>query len=191
MSTEPTMRNQPFVRAARVLPSPVPARLARTLAAALMLLSLPVAPAAARAQDALAARPAPAPTLAPDSVVAIVLDAFSRVEGRLPTSALDVAYAFTAPANRAVIGSVERFEDVVADGAYRPLLGHRRAERGAIRVDGDHATQRVVVTAADGARVAYTFTLSRQSDGPFKDCWMTERVTREPPSRLAAPQLAE
>jgi hypothetical protein len=183
------MRNQPFVRAARVSPSPAPARLARTLAAALMLLSLAAAPAAA--QDPVAPRPAPAPSLAPDSVVGIVLDAFSRFEGRRQTSALDVAYAFTAPANRAVIGSVERFGDVVADGAYRPLLGHRRAVRGALRVDGDHATQRVVVTAADGALVAYTFTLSRQSDGQYKDCWMTERVTREPPSRLAAPQLAE
>jgi hypothetical protein len=174
------MRLQPSDRAPRGPSRPVPARLARTLALAL-LLALPAARPQAQA---------PAPALAPDSVVAIVLDAFARVGDGAATPALDVAYAFTAPANRAVIGSVERFVDVVADGAYRPLLGHRRAARGAIKVDGDHATQRVVVTAADGGLVAYTFTLSRQSDGAYKDCWMTERVTREPPSRLAAPQLA-
>jgi hypothetical protein len=108
----------------------------------------------------------------------------------VPTTGIDIAYAFTAPANRAVIGSVERFTDVVQDGAYRPLVGHRRAVRSAMKIDGDHATQRVVVTTADGVQVAFTFTLARQTDGEFKDCWMTERVTREPPSRLAAPQLA-
>ena len=131
----------------------------------------------------------PAPDLAPDAVVTIVLDAFAHMEHEAPTTALDVAYAFIAPANRASIGSVELFADVVHDGAYRPLLGHRRAVRSEMKVDGDRATQRVVVTSASGALVAYTFTLSRQTDGQYKGCWMTERVLRVPPSRLAAPLL--
>ena len=59
-----------------------------------------------------------------------------------------------------------------------------------MRIEGDHATQRVVVTTVDGAQVAYTFRLARQVDGEYKGCWMTERVTREPPSSLLAPQVA-
>ncbi|MGZ8377747.1 MAG: DUF4864 domain-containing protein [Gemmatirosa sp.] len=141
-------------------------------------------------RHATTAAPTPDPRHAPESVVTIVLDAFAHVEPDVATSGIDIAYAFTAPANRAVIGSVERFADVVQDGAYRPLVGHRRAVRSPMKVDGERATQRVVVTTVDGGQVAFTFTLARQTDGEFKDCWMTERVTREPPSRLAAPQLA-
>lgn len=194
------MRSQPLSRAARFSPLlAARAHVALTLAASLVLATTP---AATRAQEAAATVaqaprrvtptdvPMPDPRIAPESVVTIVLDAFARTERTVPVSGLDIAYAFTAPANRAVIGSVERFSDVVRDGSYRPLLGHRRAVRSPMRIDGDHATQRVVVTTVDGVQVAYMFRLARQEAGEFKDCWMTERVTREPPSRLAAPQLA-
>ena len=193
------MRSQPSVRASS--PHPAPRTRAALVFAALLLVAAPVAASAQRAAQApeasrraapTAAAPAPDPALAPESVVTIVLDAFAHVE-RSPVAppALETAYAFTAPANRAVFGSVERFTDVVTDGAYRPLLGHRRTVRGAIKVAGDRATQRVVVTTAAGALVAYTFTLTRQTEGEYEGCWMTERVTREPPSSLAAPQLAQ
>lgn len=193
------MRNQPSVRAARFSPfHAARAHVALTLAASLLLAPAPsveaqgaaatVAQAPQRA--ARADVPAPDPRLAPESVVTIVLAAFARVEQHLPTSGIDIAYAFTAPANRAVIGSVERFSDVVRDGSYRPLLGHRRAVRSEMSIDGDRATQRVVVTTVDGAQVAYTFRLARQVDGEYRGCWMTERVTREPPSSLAPPQVA-
>ncbi len=188
------MRNQTSVRAARFSPfHAARAHVALTLAASLLLAPAPTVHAqgaAATVSTVTTAAPAPDPRLAPDSVVTIVLEAFARVEPNLPTSGIDIAYAFTAPANRAVIGSVERFSDVVRDGSYRPLLGHRRAVRSEMSIEGDHATQRVVVTTVDGARVAYTFRLARQVDGEYKGCWMTERVTREPPSSLAAPQVA-
>lgn len=194
------MRSQPSVRAARFSPLlAARAHRALTLAASLLLVATPAARAQGAAsttvaqapsRDVRADVPAPDPRLAPESVVTIVLDAFARVEPHLPTSGIDIAYAFTAPSNRAVIGSVERFSDVVRDGSYRPLVGHRRAVRSEMSVDGDRATQRVVVTTVDGAQVAYTFRLARQVDGEYKGCWMTERVTREPPSSLAAPQVA-
>ena len=191
------MRSQPSVRAS----SPRPAPRTRAALAALFLAAAPLAASAQRAAQApeasrrvapTAAVPAPDPALTPESVVTIVLDAFAHVEGSPVTPpALETAYAFTAPANRAVFGSVERFTDMVADGAYRPLLAHRRTVRGAIKVMGDRATQRVVVTTATGALVAYTFTLTRQTEGPYEGCWMTERVMREPPSSLAAPLLTQ
>jgi hypothetical protein len=136
---------------------------------------------------------APDPRLAPDAVVGIVLDALAHTGpggGAADPRPIALVYAFASPANRAAVGTVDRFTDLVRDDAYRPLLGHRRAARGALVVAGDHATQRVLVTTADGARVAYTFTLARQAEGAFRGCWMTDGVTREAPSRLAAPQSA-
>lgn len=133
----------------------------------------------------------PDPRLAADEVVGIVLAALGQASHRGGTEAADdqpiaLAYAFASPANRAAVGTLERFAEMVRDDAYRPLLGHRQATRGVARVQGDRATQRVVVTAADGGRVAYTFTLARQLGGAYRGCWMTESVVREAPSRVAA-----
>lgn len=136
---------------------------------------------------------APDPRLAPDAVVSIVLEALAHAgdgAGTADERPLALVYAFASPANRAAVGTAERFADLVRDDAYRPLLGHRRAARGALTVTGDRATQHVLVTTADGARVAYTFTLARQAAGPFRGCWMTDGVTREAPSRLAVPLSA-
>jgi hypothetical protein len=130
---------------------------------------------------------APDPTLEPEAVVGIVLDALASNDGG--ERGLALVFAFSSPANRAVVGTLDRFVDLARDEAYRPLLGHRRAVRGAMKVDGDRATQRVIVTGPAGDRVVYTFTLSRQADSTYKGCWMTDGVTREPPSRLMAPRL--
>jgi hypothetical protein len=146
----------------------------------------PAAPAPAEGRGA----PAPDPCLAPDAVVEIVLQAFARNDTPHLNSGVATAFSFASPANRAVLGSVDRLAELVRDDTYRPLLYHVRVARGAVRIDGERATQRVVVTALGGERVVYTFTLSRQTDGAYKGCWMTDGVTREPPSSLRAPQLA-
>jgi hypothetical protein len=141
---------------------------------------------------------APDPRLGADEVVGIVLDALAQADeadaeaaaapaghgGRAGPFAL--VFAFASPGNRAAAGSLEQFEALVRDDAYRPLLHHRRAARGALHVDGDRATQRVVITSARGDRVAYTFVLARQNAGAQRGCWLTESVTREAPSRLSS-----
>lgn len=205
----------PGTRPAGTPPTRAAGRLARRAAAGvvgLCLLSAAHPPAAgaqrARVASASAAvgRPtvpaapstpsgtAPDPRLAPDEVVGIVLEALAQADEQepdrdapAPGSPVALVFAFASPGNRAAAGSLERFESLVRDDAYRPLLHHRRAARGAIRVDGERATQRVVVTTAAGDRVAYTFVLGRQGVGAQRGCWLTESVTREAPSRLAAP----
>jgi hypothetical protein len=162
-------------------------------------------PAAAAEQDAAAGADAPTgtapdPRLAPDEVVGIVLDALAQADDEAAEAAaaavasgrgdqagpFALVFAFASPGNRAAAGSLERFEAIVRDDTYRPLLHHRRAARGALRVDGDRATQRVVITSARGDRVAYTFVLARQGTGAQRGCWLTESVTREAPSRLSS-----
>lgn len=150
----------------------------------------PAGPTAPAASGGRRGDPAPDPCLAPEEVVGIVLQAFARNDTPHRDAGVATAFSFASPANRAVLGSVDRFAELVRDDTYRPLLYHVRVARGVLRVDGERATQRVVVTALGGERVVYTFTLSRQVDGAYKGCWMTDGVTREPPSSLRAPQLA-
>lgn len=144
----------------------------------------------------------PDPRLAPDEVVGIVLDALAQASDRVSADSATsetnpgdagpfaLLFAFASPGNRAALGSPDRFGAMVRDEAFRPLLRHRRAVRGALRVHGDRATQRVLVTSAWGERVAYTFVLARQGAGAQRGCWLTERVTRDAPSRLATPASA-
>jgi hypothetical protein len=155
------------------------------------------APAGDRAAGQAVAPPAattpwqaamPTPELAPDDVVGIVLDALAHNDAE--DHGLAVVFAFASPVNRAAVGPLDRFSDVARDDAYRPLLGHVRAVRGAIRMQGERATQRVVVTTPAGDQAVFTITLSRQAGGVYKGCWMTDGVTREPRSRLRTPQMA-
>lgn len=133
----------------------------------------------------------PNPRLTPDEVVAIVLDALSRNDTPVKDHGISVTFTFTSPANRAFVGPIESFADLVRDNTYRPLLYHRHAARGVAHMNGDRATVRVVVTTTGGERVAYVFALSLQNDGAYKGCWMTDGVTREPPSPLSGMRFTD
>lgn len=154
-----------------------------------------VQPSAARYVDSSIAAPAelsaaPSPQLTPDQVVGIVLGALARNDQPVKDHGISVTFAFSSPANRAFVGPIESFADLVRDDTYRPLLNHRHASRGPAHVNGERATVRVVVTTSAGERVAYLFALSMQTDGAYKNCWMTDGVTREPPSPLAGMRFA-
>jgi hypothetical protein len=133
---------------------------------------------------------APNPRLTADEVVEIVLDALARNDVPVKDHGIEVTFAFSSPANRAFVGPLDSFADLVRDDTYRPLLNHRHAARGVAHITGDRATERVVVTTASGEKVAYLFALSMQTDGEYKGCWMTDGVTREPPSPLQGMRFA-
>jgi hypothetical protein len=190
-------------RTARALAPTVDAhiiRLAALAAAMLLLLMLSAMRADAMTRqktggDSVTTLPvematAPSPRLTPDDVVAIVLGALARNDQPTKDHGISVTFAFSSPANRAFIGPIESFADLVRDDTYRPLLNHRHASRGPAHVNGDRATVRVVITTAGGERVAYLFALSLQNEGTYKGCWMTDGVTREPPSPLAGMRFA-
>lgn len=161
------------------------------LALALLSITPGLARAAQPADDAPTTALAPSPRLAPDEVVGIVLGALARNDTPVKDHGVSVTFAFSSPANRAFVGPLESFVDLVREDPYRPLLYHRHASRGGPHVNGDRATVRVVVTSASGARVAYVFALSLQGEGPYKGCWMTDGVTREPPSPLQGMRFTE
>jgi hypothetical protein len=83
-------------------------------------------------------------------------------------------------------GPFDRFVELVKTPEYRPMLNHRRAEPGPLITSGDLAEQRVLITTAAGNVVSYVFVLSRQREGAYAGCWMTEGVLREP---AAVPRL--
>ncbi len=144
-----------------------------------LLLCLALAPGIAAAQEAVGnADPlsdalAPAPALSPGDVVRIQLEALRHNDQ--DNQGIEVAFRFASPANRVNTGPLERFVSMIRKGPYALMLGFREASYGPVESIGKRARQRVTLSDAVTS-VSYWFYLSRQSEEPYVDCWMTDAV---------------
>ncbi len=159
-------------------------------AATALLLSCLVAAGAAYAAagdpaDTGGPRPAlaPAPAFDPAEVTQIQLDALRT--NTLINEGIALTFRFASPANRQVTGPLPRFVKMLRSPPYDRLLNHQEVEYGPLRVEDDTAYQPVIVTASDGQQTGYLWVMSRQRDGEYKDCWMTDAVlSTEQPAQL-------
>jgi hypothetical protein len=125
-----------------------------------------------------ATRPGPRREYEPDQVVQIVMDALQNNDDR--DSGIVTTFNFASPGNKKLTGPVERFIPMVKSPAYQPMLNFQSAEYGELTLSQDKASaeQTVTLTTADGEVAVYLFHLSKQTDGEFKGCWMTDGVLR-------------
>ena len=120
----------------------------------------------------------PRPAYPPEKVVRIQIEALGDNDRPHPDAGIEITFRFASPANRKVTGPLPRFIEMVHNPAYRPMLNHGGARYGKLKREEDHASQTVILKTGDGSRVGYLFQLSRQSEAPYKDCWMTDSVMR-------------
>jgi hypothetical protein len=120
--------------------------------------------------------PTPTPDDGPAAVVARQLDALATNDDPFEDAGVLTAYNFASPANRRATGPRERFVRMVHGPTYAPMIDHVEAVTGPVERDGDRAEQRVTLTGPEGRTVTYVFGLSRQAEGSFAGCWMTDRV---------------
>jgi hypothetical protein len=71
---------------------------------------------------------------------------------------------------------LENFVQIVKSPAYAPLLNSRSSAIVGSELKEDQAKIVVKIVAGDGREVTYVFILSKQSEGEFRDCWMTDGV---------------
>ena len=136
----------------------------------------PVATAPATTQSAAK----PSPTLSPVEVVAIVVEAMKN--NGADDGGIATAFEFASPSNKEQTGPLARFIPLVKSPAYAPMLTCAAIEMGRGDVDGNVARQFVKLTGADGVARVYVFILSKQTDAPYTDCWMTDGVMPVPPA---------
>ena len=129
----------------------------------------------------------PSPNLSAGEVVRIQLEALRANDELDGDGGSATVFQFASPSNRSLTGPFDRFVELVKTPEYRPMLNHRRAERGPLITSGDLAEQRVLITTAAGDNVAYVFVLARQREGVYAGCWMTEGVLREPTANQRPP----
>lgn len=121
----------------------------------------------------------PNPDLSPVDVVRIQLSALQHNNDPTPNAGIEKAFQFAAPANRAVTGPIDRFIQLVKNPLYAPMLNFVSAEIVPGEQGEAEATCRVTVQARLGEWVQYIFSLERQLDYPYTDCWMTAGVVHE------------
>ena len=130
----------------------------------------------------------PSPELGPAEVVRIQVEALRR--NRPSNDGIALTYRFASPNNKRATGPLDRFTEMVRSPPYDRLINHLHAHFDDLQVSGGEASQRVVITDNRGEELAYLWVLSRQTQGEFKHCWMTDAVipVREPvPRRLTGP----
>ena len=143
-----------------------------------MALALGAAPGLAQESGYGGANPlsetlVPDPDLSPAEVIRIQLEALRHNDEH--DRGIAVAFRFASPANKANTGPLSRFIPMIKEGPYALMLDFRDAAYGPVETVSNRARQRVTLTGAR-ASMTYWFYLSRQTEAPYADCWMTDAV---------------
>lgn len=120
----------------------------------------------------------PDPSLSPQDVVSIQIEALHRNDTPYEDRGIEVTFNFASPTNKRMTGPLERFKVMVRNPIYGPMINHRSAEYLNVRVEDDFAQVDVILQSKDGQYFGYRFTLSRQHDNQYEGSWMTDAVSQ-------------
>lgn len=163
-----------------------PMHSAHTLSAAVVLMLClgalaphpPTAPRPVTMSTSSDSLPTPSPEWSPREVVEVQVEALATNDEPFEDAGIEAAFTFASPANKRATGPLERFRTLFDTAAYGPMIDHEGATYSTIQTEGRVAQMGVLLTTAEGDRVGYLFRLSKQTEGPYADCWMTDAVTR-------------
>lgn len=116
----------------------------------------------------------PKPSLTPEDVVREQVESM-RASTTNP-NALVTCFSFASPSNREMTGPFERFAILVNTEPYRQIRVCREYQIGRAMIEGNTASVLVPILIEDGAGAAFQFHLTKQSEAPYRDCWMTDGV---------------
>ena len=119
--------------------------------------------------------PKPDPSLRPDDVVKIQLDALQNNDLMYNDEGIRFAFNFASPLNRQALGSIEDFIKLLKETVYRRMIGFERAELELMQIEGEIARQDVHLLQKRGC-FSYLFILSKQYSEPYQGYWMTDAV---------------
>ena len=152
----------------------IPEFLAATVMA--IIIAAPMGHAAISTPEKAPGAAQPRPDLAPEDVVAIVIEALANNDDPYPDAGIETTFRFASPQNRANTGPLERFTRMVKQYPYRDLIDHRKRDISEVVFVGNDAYLVVKLIVSSGREAAYAFRLSRQGDGQYQGMWMTDAV---------------
>ncbi len=118
----------------------------------------------------------PDPSLSPQDVVSIQVEALGTNDTPYKDRGLEVTFNFASPANKLMTGPLERFKVMVRNPTYGSMIDHRSAKFQMLVVEGNSARIDVILTSKEGVYLGYRFFLSRQHGNEYEGSWMTDAV---------------
>ena len=120
----------------------------------------------------------PDPSLSPQDVVSIQIEALRNNDVPYEDRGIEVTFNVASPANKRMTGPFERFKVMVRSPIYGPMINHRTARYENLMVEGDIAQIDVILNSQQGEYLGYRFILSRQHGNQYEGSWMTDAVFR-------------
>jgi hypothetical protein len=114
--------------------------------------------------------------LSPERVVEYQVTALQHNDDPYPDAGIERTFRFASPSNKKFTGPLEHFVSIVRSPAYLPMINSLASSVTGSQIAGDHAKVEIRITPAKGHALTYLFVLSRQHDGDFANCWMTDSV---------------
>lgn len=119
----------------------------------------------------------PDPSLTPEQVVGIQLQALKFNDNPTPNAGIAQTFALAHPSNKRVTGPLPRFERMIRTPAYAPLLGHAAHQIERLAGDDSVVRFRVTVELQNGKTLQYLWELKRLLEGPDQGAWLTTKVS--------------
>ncbi|MEM7193976.1 MAG: DUF4864 domain-containing protein [Pseudomonadota bacterium] len=132
----------------------------------------------AQTNDTLFPELAPDPVYQPQEVVGIQMRALGRNDSPYENAGIELTFRFASPANKINTGPLEKFATLFDLVDYAPMINHRSLEIGEPQLQNETAFVPVIIISGSDERIGYLFRLSKQSESPFEDAWMTDGVSR-------------
>ena len=117
---------------------------------------------------------APSPSLSPKEVVRVQVEALRSNDAT--DAGIALVFRFASPQNRQITGPLSRFAQMIRTSPYGVMLNHRVASYGLAILGESRMRQDVTIVAKDGSKTRFVWLVSRQEEGPYAGCWMTDAV---------------
>ncbi len=124
----------------------------------------------------------PNPAMTAQEVVEFQLSALQQATD----DGIGATFRFASPANRKVTGPLSRFSKLFDAPQYQPMLDNQGTQIKLVSDDGINAELLAGVVDRSGDLHWYRFRLSKQSESPYVNCWMTDAVIAVPHSGRSA-----
>jgi hypothetical protein len=118
----------------------------------------------------------PHSTLSPKKVVEIIMHALKNNDYPVKDNGIKITYNFASPANRTVTGPLSRFNLLIKNKIYVPMINHKSVVYENYSVNGSVAKIDAIIVSSTGKMFGYRFGLSLQLNNEFSGSWMTDSV---------------
>ena len=120
--------------------------------------------------------PMPSSDLLPEEVIRLIVESLQQNDET--DLGIEVTFNFASPGNRSATGPLNNFKQQVKEPLFLPMLNFAAYKTSDLVSDGTKAQQIIITQDQYGIDAGFLFTLSKQTDAPYEDCWMTDSVRR-------------